>query len=135
VLVITLCLDCVGIQALKKDGVQTIPRPICRLTRINRFHGRNERQRRIVMLPKGTKIPMNVAAEMSFVSLEPGKNSWFSRDVYLFISMKKTMISPDGERWPWSAIGKRLKAFSAWAKASDNRLRHFEGRRHVRQIT
>ena len=111
-LAITLCLDCMGIQALKKDGVQTIPLPDLQANPDKYdFMGAMNGNGVIVMLPKGTKIPMNVAAEMSFVSLEPGKNFMvFNRDVYLFISMKKTMISPDGERWAVVGDWKTIKS-------------------------
>ncbi len=54
----------------------------------------------VIKIPKGDKIPLQLAMDVTIATLEPGKN-WlrFDRDVLLYIAHGEFKISPDGRRW------------------------------------
>lgn len=104
--------SCSGIRSLDKKNIATIP--IADLERDPEKYGfptaiYNEGI--IAKVPKGTKIPLKVEASLSLITLEPGDNFVsFNCDAYIYVSAKKAMLSPDGERWAelgnWVAIKK-----------------------------
>jgi hypothetical protein len=64
----------------------------------------------IVKIPKNSKVPLRIQFEASFMTLVPNKNYFqFDRDVFLYLSKKKFMISPDNEKWAFVHDAEALK--------------------------
>lgn len=111
-MVLIILAGCSGIRTLDKTNIATIP--IADLESDPEKYGFPAAiygEGIIAKVPKGTKIPLKVEASASLITLEPGENFVsFNRDVYIFISAKKAMLSPDGERWAelrnWNAVKK-----------------------------
>ncbi len=51
----------------------------------------------IVHVPAGETVPLEVAVQLPFAQVDAGENQLrFTRDIYLFISTKAILLSPDG---------------------------------------
>ena len=71
--------------------------------------------RRTLKVEEGTRLPLELDSSLPFATFETGESFVeFVSDVYLYMSDKKFMVSPDGQRWAemgdWKAI-KRVFGF------------------------
>jgi hypothetical protein len=64
----------------------------------------------IVLIQKGESVKLNLAGNLGFAKVAPGENSVeFLQDIYIYVSKKNMMISPDGVRFTPIHKGKAVK--------------------------
>jgi len=94
-------VGCAGVQTLKGPDMEPIPLP--ELEANPAMYGFPDviyGSGAVIEIPEGTRIPLKVESNITFASIEPGENMMrFDRKVYLFLSEKRAMISPDAVRW------------------------------------
>ena len=77
-------------------------------------------EKRVIKVPKGTVLPMNVTINLGIATLEPGHNKIrFNRDVYMYFQPDVVLLSPDGKAW---AKFDNKKAIKKLFKIGDGKL-------------
>ncbi len=95
-------VGCSGVQRLDRSSVPTVTVEALQAglrdpTRFARAFGRRGV---VVKVRAGDEVRVRLASRLGFATLRAGDNRLrFDRDVWLYVSRRRALISPDGERW------------------------------------
>lgn len=96
-------MGCAGINKIKLDNSKITTLSNLNMNQINweTFSGEIQNgETKILLVKKDTLIPAKIRIETAIGSLLPGENKLkFHQDIYIYISIRKVLLSPDGKNW------------------------------------
>lgn len=118
ILIVGLVAGCAGIQTMDTSNIETV-----NMTDFSAdpakygFADGPPKRDLIVKIDKGHSVPLYLSIDSNIVKLEVDQNKiYFDRDVYLYLSKSKLLLSPDGKRWV--SFGKGMKELFGVRKTS-----------------